>query len=142
MGPRHDQRRLRASRRACEIASSYPRYALKTLANAPDARLPSRTVTKSGGGYRVRRRASLRGEIYLFGAALIAKVCDAFSYHVDVFSDTDRRLARAFFLTAGFLVLRRLVVFALLTRRSPYGSPGVHFPDWLASLFSTAGGEL
>jgi hypothetical protein len=66
---------------------------------------------------------------------LIAKVCDAFSYHVDVFSDTDRRLARAFFLTAGFLALRRLVDFALLTRRSPYGSPGVHFPDWLAAYF-------
>jgi hypothetical protein len=115
---------------------------LKTLANTPDDPLRSRAVAKSGGGYRVRRRASLPGEVYLFGAALIAKVCDAFSYHVDVFSDTDRRLVRDFFLTAGFLALRRLVVFALLTRRSPYGSPGVHFPDWLASLFSTAGGEL
>ena len=80
--------------------------------------------------------------VYLFGAALIAKVCDAFSYHVDVFSDTDRRLDRAFFLTAGFLALRRLVVFALLTHALPAVPPVFVSRDWLAGLFSTAGSEL
>ena len=54
---------------------------------------------------------------------MIPKVCDAFSYQVDVLSDTDRRLARAFFLTAGFLALRRLVVFALLTHALPTVPP-------------------
>jgi len=80
--------------------------------------------------------------VYLFGAALIAKVCDAFSYHVDVFSDTDRRLDRAFFLTAGFLALRRLVVFALLTHALPTVPPVFISRIGLAPLFSTAGGEL
>jgi hypothetical protein len=80
--------------------------------------------------------------VYLCGAALIAKVCDAFSYHVDVFSDTDRRLDRAFFLTAGFLALRRLVVFALLTHALPAVPPVFDSPDWLAGVFSTPDGEL
>jgi hypothetical protein len=80
--------------------------------------------------------------VYLCGAALIAKVCDAFSYHVDVFSDTDRRLDRAFFLTAGFLALRRLVVFALLTHALPAAPPVFDSPDWLAGVFSTPDGEL
>ena len=124
-----------------------PRYALKVLENATDGALRRATPALRRDCGEIMRRVSpavahVCGGSYLFGAALIAKVCDAFSYHVDVFSDTDRRLDRAFFLTAGFLALRRLVVFALLTHALPAAPPVFDSPDWLAGVFSTPDGEL